>query len=217
MGIQSPPIWSEQCSIHLLKTPEAGSIHTEEAWNQIDPLSRRYADNGKKQGGSKKILSYSIGATGGARVYNQPEKEHPHTNTGVGISWFPAEFLQHDHWATNSQASSPEEDGEKNDGLEEDNTAGASLPSRNDGSGSSGNPTSSSALQTSRECQIKGISEWPYIRGRFGYQSQHGARSGMVAKQLQPAQWETLADRAVGSDNRIRCVQKGAGEPVAKE
>ena len=31
----------------------------------------------------------------------------------------------------------------------------------------------------------------------------------MVAKQLQPAQWETLADNTVGHDNRIRCVQKG--------
>ena len=53
VGIHSLPIWSEQCSIHL-RTHEAGSIHTEEARNQIDPLPRRYADNGKKQGGSKK-------------------------------------------------------------------------------------------------------------------------------------------------------------------
>ena len=54
IGIQSPPVWTEQCSIHLLKTHEASSVHTEEAGNQIDPLLWWYADNGKKQGGSKK-------------------------------------------------------------------------------------------------------------------------------------------------------------------
>ena len=90
------------------------------------------------------------------------------------------------------------------------------FPFRDDGSSSSSNPTSSSPLQTSRECQIKGTSEWPYIRGRFGYRSQHRVRSGMVAKQLKPAQWETLADRAVGSDNRIRCVRKGLGSQLPR-
>ena len=93
--------WSEQPSIHL-KTHEAGSVHTEEARNQINPLPGQYADNGKKQRGSKKTFSHSNGATGGSRVYNQPEEEHSHTNTGVGISLFPAEFPQHDHWTTNS-------------------------------------------------------------------------------------------------------------------
>ena len=38
MGIQSPPIWSEQCSIHILKTHQASGVHTEEAGNQINPL-----------------------------------------------------------------------------------------------------------------------------------------------------------------------------------
>ena len=98
---------------------------------------------------------------------------------------------------------------------EEDNTARASLPSRDDGSSSSGNPTTS-PLQTPRECQVKDTLKWPYIRGRFGYRSQHGVRSGMVAKQLQPTQWETLTDRAVGSDNRIRCVQKGLGSQLPR-
>ena len=35
MEIQSPPIWSEQRSIHILKTHEASGVHTEEAGNQM--------------------------------------------------------------------------------------------------------------------------------------------------------------------------------------
>ena len=128
------------------------------ARNQIDML-----DNGKKQGGNKKILSHSNGATRGSRVYNQLEEEHPHTNTVVGVSWFPVEFPQHDHWATNSQASCSEKDGETNGRPEEDNTVGASLPSKDECGSSSSNPTSSSPLQTPIECQVKGTSEWPYI------------------------------------------------------
>ena len=38
----------------------------------------------------------------------------------------------------------------------------------------------------------------------------------MVAKQLLPAQWETLADSTVGPDNRIRCVQKGLGSQLPR-
>ena len=49
------------------------------------PLPRRYADNGKKPGGSKEIPSHSNGATDDFTIYNQPEKEHPLTNTGVKI------------------------------------------------------------------------------------------------------------------------------------
>ena len=205
MGIQSPPIWSKQCSIHILKLmkPVVSTMR------RLGIRSSFYLDD-------MLIMARSNGATGGSRVYNQPEEEHPHTNTGVRISWFPAEFPQHDHWATNSQASHPEEDGGTNGRPEEENTAGASLPSRDDGSGSSGNPTSFSPLQTSRECQVKSTLEWLYIQGRFGYRSQHEVRSGMVAKRLQPAQWETLADRAVGSDNRIRCIQKGLGSQLPR-
>ena len=66
MGIQSSPIWSEQCFIHLLKTDETGSVHMEEAGNL---LPGQYPDNGKKQGGSKKTLSHSNGAPGGSMVY----------------------------------------------------------------------------------------------------------------------------------------------------
>ena len=61
----------------LSKTHEASGVHTEEAGNQINPLPRRYADNGHKQGGSKETPSHSSGATSGSSVYNQPEKEHP--------------------------------------------------------------------------------------------------------------------------------------------
>ena len=123
------------------QTHEASGVHTEEAGNQINPLPRRYADNGKKQGGSKETSSHSNGATSGSRVYNQPEEEHPLTNTGVRISWFPAELPQHDHCATNTQASCRKEHGETNGKSEEDNTAGTSLSSGDDGSGSSDYPT----------------------------------------------------------------------------
>ena len=74
MGIESPLIWSEQCLIHILKMHEASSVNTEETGNQINPLPQQYAENGKNQGGSKKTPSPSNGATGGSRVYNQPEK-----------------------------------------------------------------------------------------------------------------------------------------------
>ena len=61
-----------------------------------------------------------------------------------------------------------------------------------------------------------GTSERQYIRSGFGNRSQHGVRSEMVAKQLLPAQWETLADSTVGPDNRIRCVQKGLGSQLPR-
>ena len=103
---------------------------------------------------------------------------------------------------------------ETNGRPEEDNTTGTSLHSWDDGSGSSGNPTSSSPLQTYRECQVKGTSEWlyirvvihtsgytyewPYIRGRFGYRSQHEAdlewwlsnSSQHNGRPLQIGQWD---------------------------
>ena len=117
---------------------------------------------------------------------------------------------------TITQAPCRKEDGETNRIPEEDNTAGGSLSSGDDGSSSSGNLTSSSPLQTPRECQLMGTSERPYIRGGFGNRAQHRLRSEMVAKQLQPAQWETLADNTVGPNNRIRCVQEGLGSQLPR-
>ena len=69
-------------------------------------------------------------------------------------------------------------------------------------SSSSSNPTSSSPLQTSRECQIEGTSEWLYIQGRFGYRSQHGSNSSQHnGSPLQIGQW----DLTVESDASKKC------------
>ena len=211
LAIQGSSIWSEQCTVHLLQTPEAGCFHTAEARNQVNSLPGRYADNGRKQGGSEETLGHGNGTAGGSWFYNQPEEEHPLSNTGVGISGLPAGFPQHDNCPTNTKVACLEEDGEKDDKPEEDDNTGTGFPHRINGSRSPGNPSSTSPLQALGESQVKGTQEKSHIRDSDGDRHRHGVRHGMVGGQLQPPQWETPADCTMGSNDRIRCIHDRLG------
>ena len=125
--------------------------------------------------------SHSNGATGGSRLYNQPEKStFSLTQELESLSFLLNSHNIYNHFTTNTQASHSE-DGEMNVETEAYNTAGASLPSVDDGSGSSSILTSSFPLQTLSECQVKGTSEWPHIQGSSGKDTQHQLLAAFLA------------------------------------
>lgn len=148
--------------------------------------------------GSKEASSYSDGTICGSWIYNQHDKEYPYTNTGVGISWFPAEFPHHDNYPTGAQAACPGEDGETGHRPEKDDNTGTSILA---------------GEMVAAHLAAPLHYRYPQ-RDRVGDRLQHE----MVAGQFQLSQWETLADHTMGPNNRVRCVQdrRQVGEPVAR-
>ena len=111
MAVQGSPVRPQQCFLCFHTAVEVGSGGSAETECTHDSVPQRHATHGIEQGGSQEGPSYGDRATDRPRLHCEHEEEHPHTETGIGVSGFPAELRRPIYCSSMTQDAVTEEDG----------------------------------------------------------------------------------------------------------
>ena len=166
MAVQSPALWSEQCTPNVHQADEASRFHTEETGVPPHHLPGRHADDGPHQGGGQEGSGSSNGISLFSGVHHQHEEERLYSSPNHRVSGIHSGFSLDDYQPTTardkevSRATPPPRVYA---------SPATSPTARDDSGGSSSSPASPTPLKVPEEGQMEGRAG-PEGNGETGFQ-----------------------------------------------